>query len=385
VCPTAAFLEKSGTEAVWAALADPDKHVVVQVAPSIRAAVGEGFGLPPGTPATGQLITALRRLGFDRVFDTDLGADLTIVEEAHELIRRLEHGGPLPIVTSCSPGWINFLEKFYPELIPNASTCRSPMTMISVMIKTYYARQAGIDPSRIFTVAVMPCVAKKYERCRPEHALPDGAPYTDAVLTTRELIWMIQCYGISFAALPDGSFDAPLGIASGAGDIFGTTGGVMEATLRTASELLTGRPADRLEFSEVRAVEGLREATFMLGEKAIHVGVANGLTNAKTLLDKAVQGDTQFHVIEIMACPGGCIGGGGQPYPPKGVKVLDPELLRLRARALYTIDGIKKLRRSHENPAVKELYDTFLGAPGGETARALLHTRYQAKLPRGIR
>ena len=237
------------------------------------------------------------------------------------------------MITSCSPGWISFLEKFYPELIPHASTCRSPMMMLSVLSKTYYAEKAGIDPKKIFMVAVMPCVAKKYEARRPEHSQADGTPYTDAVLTTRELIWMIKCYGINFTALPPGEFDAPLGLASGAGDIFGVTGGVMEATLRAASELVTGKPADRLEFTEVRAVEGLRETYVAIGEHNIHVGVANGLTNAKVLLDKVKAGKEPFHVIEVMACPGGCCGGGGQPYPPEGVKVLDPELLRLRAGA----------------------------------------------------
>jgi len=385
VCPTAAFTEKRGAGPVWEALADPSKHVVVQTAPSIRAAIGEGFGLPPGTPATGQMITALRRLGFDRVFDTDLGADLTIVEEAHELLTRLEDDGPLPMITSCSPGWINFLEKFYPELIPHASTCRSPMMMLSVLTKTYYAERSGIEPKNIFMTAVMPCVAKKYEARRPEHLMPDGAPYTDAVLTTRELIWMIKCYGIDFVDLPAGEFDAPLGIASGAGDIFGTTGGVMEATLRAASELITGKPADRLEYLEVRAVEGYRETYVAVGEHNLHVAVANGLTNAKILLDKIKSGKERFHVIEIMACPGGCVGGGGQPYPPEGVKVLDPDLLRRRASALYAIDGGKQLRKSYENPAIEEIYSSFLGSPGSPKAVELLHTHYQAKLPRGIR
>ena len=384
VCPSAAFLEKQSTEDVWKALADPEKHVVVQTAPSIRAAIGEGFGLAPGTPATGKMVTALRVLGFDAVFDTDLGADLTIVEEAHELLTRLDGAAPLPMITSCSPGWINFMERFYPGLIPHASTCCSPMTMLSVLAKTYYAEKMGIDPKRIYVVAVMPCVAKKYESRRPEHYTPEGIPFTDAVLTTRELIWMIKCYGISFASLADGEFDAPLGTASGAGDIFGTTGGVMEATLRAASELVTGKPADRLEFTEVRAVEGLKETYVAIGERNIHVGVANGLTNAKVLLDKIVRGEEQFHVIEVMACPGGCIGGGGQPYPPRGVSVLDPGLLRKRAGALYAIDSGKKLRKSYENPAVEEIYDKFLGGPGTEKAHQLLHTRYQAKLPRGI-
>jgi iron-only hydrogenase group A len=341
--------------------------------------------MPPGTAATGRMITALRRLGFDAVFDTNFGADLTIVEEAHELLTRLEGGGPLPMITSCSPGWINFLERFYPALIPHASTCKSPMSMLSTLAKTYYADIKGIDPKQVYVVAVMPCVAKKYEARRPEQYMAEGVPYTDAVLTTRELIWMIKSYGIDFQKLPDGQFDSPMGLSSGAGDIFGTTGGVMEATLRAASELVTGKPADRLEFTEVRAVEGRRETYVAIGQRAIHVGVANGLTNAKILLDKVVAGEEQFHVIEVMACPGGCIGGGGQPYPPEGVKVLDPELIRKRAGALYAIDKGKKLRKSYENPAIDDLYDSFLGGPGSDKAHQLLHTHYQAKLPRGIR
>ena len=385
VCPTAAIVEKGHTEDVWKALADPHKHVVVQTAPSIRAAIGEGFGAEPGTPMTGRMVTALRRLGFDVVFDTDLGADLTIVEEANEFLDRLKHG-PLPMITSCSPGWINFLEKFYPELIPHASSCRSPMSMLSALSKTYYAERIGRRPEDIFMVAVMPCVAKKYETRRPEHYLAENIPYTDAVLTTREIIWMIKCYGIDMLNLPDGEFDAPLGLASGAGDIFGTTGGVMEATLRTASEWVTGKPADRLEFEEVRAVEGLREVDVYLGDTKVSVGVANGLTNAKTLLDRVKSGEKQYHVLEIMACPGGCIGGGGQPYPTTtNFKILDPELLRLRAKALYTSDKERKVRRSHQNPAVQELYDAYLGEVGGQRAHELLHTSYASKLPRGIK
>jgi iron only hydrogenase large subunit-like protein len=415
VCPTAAFLEKRGAGPVWEAIANPEMHVVVQTAPSIRAAIGEGFGLPVGTPATGQMITALRRLGFDRVFDTNFGADLTIIEEAHELLTRLKYAGqgtgdggwgtgernpkspspeppasrppspgPLPMITSCSPGWISFLEKFYPELIPHASTCRSPMSMLSVLAKTYYAEKTGIDPKKIFMVAVMPCVAKKFEARRPEHLMADGTPYTDAVLTTRELIWMIKCYGINFTGLPPGEFDNPLGTASGAGDIFGITGGVMEATLRAASELVTGKPADRLEFTEIRGVRGLRETYVAIGEHNIHVGVANGLTNAKILLDKVKAGE-QFHVIEVMACPGGCCGGGGQPYPPEGVKVLDADWLFRRGDALYQIDNGKTLRKSYENPAIEEVYSSFLGGPGTEKAHELLHTHYHAREPRGIR
>jgi len=384
VCPTASLLEKSHTDKVWQALADPAKHVVVQTAPSIRAAIGEGFGLAPGTPATGRMVTALRRLGFDAIFDTDLGADLTIVEEAHEFLRRLQTG-PLPMLTSCSPGWISFMEKFYPELIPHASTCRSPMSMTSALIKSYYAETSQHRPEEIYSVAVMPCVAKKYEAQRPEHYLTPDLPMTDAVLTTRELIWMIQSYGIDFAALPDSAFDAPLGIATGAGDIFGTTGGVMEATLRTAAEYLTGNPVQRLEYTEVRAVEGLREADIAIGDQTVTVGVANGLINAKTLLDRVIRGERQYHIIEIMACPGGCIGGGGQPYPPRGFHILDPALLAQRASALYQSDAARSLRRSHENPAVQALYDAFLGEPGSEKSHALLHTSYAAKLPKGIR
>jgi len=383
VCPTAAFLEKRGSSAVWEAIANPEMHVVVQTAPSIRAAIGEGFGLPPGTPATGQMVTALRRLGFDRVFDTDFGADLTIIEEAHEFLTRLKEG-PLPMITSCSPGWVSFMEKFYPELIPHASTCRSPMSMLSVLSKTYYAEKMGIDPKKIFMVAVMPCVAKKFEARRPEHYMADGTPYTDTVLTTRELIWMIKCYGINFTALPPGEFDAPLGLASGAGDIFGITGGVMEATLRAASELVTGKPADRLDFTEVRDVRGLRETYVAIGDRSIHVGVANGLTNAKLLLDR-IKGGEEFHVIEVMACPGGCCGGGGQPYPPEGVKVLDVDWLFRRGKALYTIDSGKTLRKSYENPAIEEVYSSYLGGPGTEKAHELLHTHYQARQPRGVR
>ena len=393
VCPTAAFLEKSATNEVWEALADPEKHVVVQTAPSIRAAIGEGFGRPPGTPFTNRMVAGLRVLGFKAVFDTNFGADLTIVEESNEFLERLKNGGPFPMLTSCSPGWISYLEKFYPQLIPNASTCRSPMTMTSVLLKTYYAQQKGIDPRKVCVVAVMPCVAKKYEARRPEHYTSDGLPYTDAVLTTRELIWMVKSFGLDYATMPTADFstipneefDDPLGISTGASDIFGTTGGVMEATLRTAAEKLSGGHVDRLEFKEVRAVEGLREASIVIGDKTLNIGVANGLVNAATLLDKAVRGEKQFHLIEVMACPGGCIGGGGQPYPPRGMKSLDPELLRARASVLYSIDGSKELRRSHENPAILKLYAEFLGQPGGPKAHELLHTHYQARLPRGIR
>ncbi len=384
VCPTASFLEQRHTDRVWAALADPTKHVVVQTAPSIRAAIGESFGFAPGTPCTGKMVTALRRLGFDAVFDTNFSADLTIIEEAHELINRIKNGGLLPLLTSCSPGWINFMEKFYPELIPYASTCRSPMSMLSALLKTYYAKKINKDPKDIYVVGVMPCVAKKYEMDRPEHYF-DGMQLTDAVLTTREAAWMINSYGIDFANLADDDFDTPLGESTGAADIFGTTGGVMEAALRTVAEEITGKPLEQVEFTEVRAVEGLRERTLRVGDLDINIGVANGLVNAKELLNKVINKEKQFHVIEIMACPGGCIGGGGQPYPPKGYNVLDKDLLAKRAGALYDIDSHKKTRSSHKNPAIQKIYEEFLGEPGGEKAHHLLHTTYKQKLPKGIK
>ena len=387
VCPTAAFLEKDHTERVWKALSLPRgiKHIVVQPAPSIRAAIGECFGMPIGTPVTGKLITALRRLGFDQVFDTNFGADLTIMEEANEFLRRMGGEGALPLLTSCSPGWVNFLEKFYPEMIPNTSTCKSPMSMLSTLAKTYYAEKKGLKPEEIYVVAIMPCVAKKFEAARPEQAMEDGTPYTDAVLTTRELAWMIKSYGIDFVNLPDGEFDRPLGISSGAADIFGATGGVMEAALRTAAVKLTGEELGPLVFEEVRGVTGVKEATITLAGTEINIAVSNGLTNAKELLERVKAGGKQYHLIEIMACPGGCVAGGGQPYPPDSMDVLDPKLSLLRAKALYKIDSDKQLRRSHENPAIEHLYTEFLGEPNGEKAHHLLHTHYQARLPRGIR
>ncbi len=385
VCPVAVFLEQKHAETVFSMLADPTKHVVVQTAPSIRAAMGESFGMAPGTPVTGKMVAALRRLGFDKVFNTDLGADLTIVEESNELIERLEGKGPLPMFTSCSPGWINYMEKFYPELIPNASSCRSPMMMVSVLMKTYYAEKMGLDPHDIYTVAIMPCVAKKYEIRRPEHFLDEDTPYTDAVLTTRELVWMIESYGIDFVNLPDEEFDGPLGESTGAGDIFGITGGVMEATLRTAAMRLTGQPAERIDFEEVRRVRGVRETEVSLDGRVLRVAVADGLQNAKRVLEMVASGEREYHVVEVMACPGGCSGGGGQPYPPPTYYALDPRLLEARGRALYQIDAAKPLRRSHENPAVLRLYDEFFGTVGSDKAHQLLHTHYRPQLPRGIR
>lgn len=387
VCPTAAFIEKNDTEEVWNALKDKNKFVVVQTAPAIRAAINEGWDLPHGKEATGKTVAALRRLGFDAVFDTDFTADLTIMEESHELINRLKTGENLPMITSCSPGWINFVEHFYPELIPNVSSCKSPMQMLSTLTKTYFAEKSGRNPEDIYVVAVMPCVAKKFEAKRPEHYSPDGYPYTDAVITTRELIWMIKAYGIDYINLPEEDFDNPMGIASGAGDIFGSTGGVMEAALRTTYELVTGEKIENMNFTEVRAIEGLKEATIDIKGTKVNVAVANGLNNAKTILEKVKKGEKQFHLIEIMACPGGCVAGGGQPlsHVEKYVYPLDKDLIKLRQNALYNIDSGKTLRKSHENPAIKQLYDEYLGEPGSHISHGLLHTNYSAKLPKGIK
>ncbi len=387
VCPTAAFIEQDMTEEVWEAINDPKKFVVAQTAPAIRAAIGEGFDMPLGTNAEGKTVFALRRLGFDAVFDTNFAADLTIMEEATEFLQRLDKNENLPIITSCSPGWINFLEHFYPELIPYASSCRSPMSMLSVLLKTYYAEKNKMKPEDIYVVAVMPCVAKKFEANRPEHKSQYGYQYTDAVITTRELIWMIKAYGIDFINLPDDDFDKPLGESTGAGDIFGTTGGVMEATLRTAAEKLTGKKHGKLDFYEVRAIEGLKEASIELNGLIINVAVANGLNNAKTILEKVRSGEKKYHIIEIMACQGGCVAGGGQPLTEAGKYIypLDWDMIRKRQQALYGIDTAKKIRRSHENPYVLKLYEEYLGEPGSKLAHELLHTSYRERLPRGIK
>lgn len=387
VCPTAAFIEKNDTDEIWEVLKDPTKFVVAQTAPAIRAAINEGWDLPHSPSSTGKTVAALRRIGFDAVFDTDFTADLTIMEESHELINRLKTGQNLPMITSCSPGWINFVEHFYPELIPNVSSCKSPMQMLSTLIKTYYAEKTGKNPEDIYVVGVMPCVAKKFEAKRPEHYAPEGYPYTDAVITTRELIWMIKAYGIDFINLPEEEFDTPMGISSGAGDIFGSTGGVMEAALRTTYELITGEQLEEINFTQVRAIEGLKEASIDIKGTIINVAVANGLNNAKTILEKVKTGEKQFHLIEIMACPGGCVAGGGQPlaHVENYVYPLDKELIKKRQNALYNIDLGKSLRKSHENPAIKELYKEYLEKPGSPIAHGLLHTNYSAKLPRGIK
>ncbi len=387
VCPTGAFLAKDDTDRVWDALNDKTKHVVVQTAPAIRAAIGEGFGMELGKAATGQTVTALRRLGFDAIFDTNFAADLTIMEEATEFLHRFQNGGALPLITSCSPGWVKFLEHFYPEMIPNTSTCRSPMQMLSSLTKTYYAEKMGINPEDIYVVAIMPCTAKKFEATRPEHVTENGLPLTDAVLTTRELIWMIKAYGIDFANLPESDFDTPLGYSTGAGDIFGSTGGVMEAALRTAYETITGESSNDIEYKEVRAVEGLREASLDINGITVNVAVANGLNNAKTILEKVKRGEKEYHILEIMACPGGCVAGGGQPLTDAGKYVypMDPVMIRKRQESLYNIDQNKEIRKSHENPYVQELYKNYLGEIGGEKAHKLLHTHYHERTPRGIK
>ena len=386
VCPTAAFTEKNHYDQVFDALSNPNKHVVVQIAPAIRVAIAEGWDVL-GMDATGKTVEALRRLGFDAVFDTNFGADLTIVEEAHELLNRIEKNERLPLLTSCSPGWINFLEHFYPEMIPYASTCKSPMQMTSTLIKTYYAQKKGIDPKDIYSVAIMPCIAKKYEAGRPEHFAPEGYPYTDAVLTTRELIWMIKAMGIDFMNLPESKFDDPLGESTGAAVIFGTTGGVMEAALRTAALKLTGKKPEKLEFYDVRATEGLKEATINIDGKQLNVAVANGLANARKILDKIKLGEKQYHIVELMACPNGCVAGGGQPHQPaeQFVYPLDIHIISKRQEAIYSIDSKKSVRISAENPSIKKLYKEFLKKPGSEIAHNLLHTTYSEKYPRGVK
>ncbi|NLG79152.1 MAG: 2Fe-2S iron-sulfur cluster binding domain-containing protein [Firmicutes bacterium] len=372
VCPTGALKERDETEDVWRALADPSKHVVVQTAPAVRASIGEECGLPPGSRVTGQLVAALRRLGFDMVFDTDFAADLTIMEEGHEFISRLRDGGRLPLITSCSPGWIKFIEHFYPELLPHLSTCKSPQQMFGAIAKTYYAEKVGIDPKDIFVVSVMPCTAKKFEARRPEMTA-SGYPDVDAVLTTRELGRMIREAGIDFASLAPEAYDPPLGMSTGAGAIFGVTGGVMEAALRTVSEVVLDRELENIDFVPVRGLVGVKEAEVDLDGTRVCVAVAHGLGNARRLLERIKNGDADYHFIEIMACPGGCIGGGGQPIPTSD------ETRMKRIAAIYDEDKHMPLRKSHLNPAVQELYREFLGKPLGEKSHELLHTHYHAR------
>jgi len=376
VCPTGAIVEKSYVDEVWNALADPEKHVIVQTAPAVRVAIGEEFGLAPGSVSTGKLVAGLRRLGFDAVFDTDFAADLTIMEEGYELIHRLQKGGTLPLITSCSPGWIKFIEHNFPQLLPHLSTCKSPQQMFGAVAKTYYADKIGLPPEKIYVVSIMPCTAKKFEAQRPEMGR-NGIPDVDAVLTTRELGKMMKEAGIDFTRLPDEDYDDPLGISTGAGVIFGATGGVMEAALRTAVEVITKKELADINFTQVRGLEGVKEATIDVDGLQLKVAVAHGLANARKLMEKLAAGEADYHFIEIMACPGGCIGGGGQPFP------VDREVRQARINGIYRADESLPLRKSHENPAVQQLYKEFLGEPLGEKSHELLHTTYTPRNPFG--
>ena len=374
VCPTGALQEKDDTQKVWDAIADPTKHVVVGPAPSVRAQLGEEFGMKIGTNVEGKMIAALKRLGFDKVFDVDTAADLTILEEGTELIERIKNGGKLPLITSCSPGWIKYCETYYPEFIENLSTCKSPQQMFGAIIKTYYAEKTGIDPKDIFVVSIMPCTAKKFEITR-DNQNASGYPDLDVSLTTRELAKMIKTAGIDFAALPDEEADPVFGIASGAGHIFGATGGVMEAALRTVYEVVTGKTLEKPDFHAVRGVEAIKEAEYDLDGIKVKVAVTSGTANAKKLLDMVKNGEKDYTFIEVMACPGGCVNGGGQPHQPGYVRNFT-DLRAERAKALYSEDAAMTLRKSHENPVIKELYDTYLGAPGSHKAHEILHTSY---------
>ncbi|RLD17571.1 MAG: ferredoxin [Caldiserica bacterium] len=368
-CPTGALTERDDTEKVWDALSSPDKYVVVSTAPAIRASIGELFGLPAGTFVRGKVATALKMLGFKKIFDTNFTADLTIVEEGSELIRRIKNNGTLPMTTSCCPGWIKYLEEYYPELIPNVSTCKSPQQMMGAVVKTYYAEKAGIPKEKIFHVSVMPCTAKKYEADRPE-INASGVKDVDVVLTTRELGRMIKQAGIDFANLQDSDYDLPLGEYSGAATIFGATGGVMEAALRSAYDMVTGKTLTQLEFKPLRGLEGVKYAEVDIDGLEVRVAVAHSLGKAKELLDKIKAGEEKVHFIEVMACPGGCIGGGGQPIPT------NDEIRLKRISALYKDDEERKIRKSHENPSIQHLYEEYLGEAGSEKAHHLLHTHY---------
>ncbi|MGN0736342.1 MAG: NADH-dependent [FeFe] hydrogenase, group A6 [Anaerovoracaceae bacterium] len=374
VCPTGALQEHRDIDSVWDALYDEDKYVVVQTAPAVRAALGEEFGNPIGTDVTGKMVTALRMLGFDKVFDTNTGADLTIMEEGTELIDRIRGGGVLPLITSCSPGWVKFCEHNFPEMIPNLSTCKSPHEMLGAIIKSYYAEKNGIDPDKIVVVSVMPCTAKKFESQRPELAV-DGRADVDFVITTRELARMIKSIGIDFNAIGDGNFDDPLGQSTGAGLIFGTTGGVMEAALRTVADIINGVSSDSIDYMEVRGIEeGIKIAEVKIADLNIRAAVAHGLGNARKLMERVKAGE-HFDFIEIMACPGGCINGGGQPLQVSDVRNW-VDFKEKRAKALYKGDREKFIRKSHNNPAIKKLYKEYLGMAGGMKAHKLLHTHY---------
>lgn len=376
-CPTGAIYEKDDTAKVLKAINDPEKFVVVHTAPSIRVTLGECFGMHIGTNVQGKMVAALRRLGFDKVFDTDFGADLTIVEEANEFLGRVQNGGVLPMITSCSPGWIKYCEHYYPDMLDHLSTCKSPQQMSGAIIKTWYAEKMGIDPKDIVVVGIMPCTAKKFETKRDDQAA-SGYPDVDYSLTTRELGRMIESAGIYFKHLPDEEFDNPLGDSTGAAVIFGATGGVMEAALRTAVEKLSGEELKSLDFTEVRGTDGIKEASYTVNGMEIKVCVVSGLANANTIMEKVKNGTADYHFIEIMGCPGGCVNGGGQPIQHAVVRNF-VDLKARRAAALYEADKDMPLRKSHESEAVKRLYDEFLGEPGSHKAHEVLHTSYVAR------
>ena len=374
VCPTGALSEKDNTDEVFQALADSSKYVIVQTAPAVRAALGEAFGYPIGTNVEGKMAAALRRLGFKQVFDTDFAADLTIMEEATEFLDRVKNGGKLPLITSCSPGWIKYCEHYFPDMTENLSSCKSPMQMFGATAKTYFAEKMGIDPKDMVVVAVMPCTAKKFEIGREDENAA-GVADVDISITTRELARLVERAGINFKDLPDEEFDAPLGISTGAAVIFGVTGGVMEAALRTAVETLTGEELKNLDFNAVRGLEGIKEATYNVAGMDIKVAVASGLNNAKELLTKVKSGEADYHFIEIMGCPGGCINGGGQPQQPASVRNFT-DIREARAKALYDQDAGMAVRKSHENEAIKALYKDYFGTPGSHKAHEILHTSY---------
>lgn len=373
-CPTGALREKDDTPKVLEAINDPEKYVVVQTAPAVRAALGEEFGLPIGTDVEGKMVAALRRLGFDKVFDTDFSADLTIMEESNELIERITNGGALPMITSCSPGWVKYCEHYYPEQLDHLSTCKSPQQMFGATLKTWYAQKMDIDPAKIVSVSVMPCTAKKFEVGREDQSA-SGYADVDISITTRELARMIKSAGISFNSLPDETYDSPLGEGSGAAVIFGATGGVMEAALRTAVEKITGQSLDNVDFTEVRGMEGVKEATYTVGDLSIKVAVASGTKNAKTLMEQIKNGTSEYQFIEIMGCPGGCINGGGQPIVSAAVRNFE-DFRSKRASVLYNLDKNNENRKSHENSAIKRVYDEFFGEPGSHKAHEVLHTTY---------
>lgn len=372
-CPVGALTERDNTQQVWDAIADPTKVVLVQTAPAVRVALGEEFGMPIGTLVTGKMAASLRRMGFDKVFDTNFGADLTIMEEATELLDRLNNGGKLPMITSCSPGWVKFCEHNYPDFLDNLSTCKSPHEMLGAVLKSYYAQLNNVDPANIVTVSIMPCTAKKYEAQRPEMAED-----VDYVVTTRELGRMIRQAGIDFTNLADEPFDSIFGDSTGAAVIFGATGGVMEAALRTAADVLTGEDLSQVEYTQVRGLKGIKEATVTIAGKELHVAAVHGTGNARALLDAIRAGEKHFDFIEVMACPGGCVAGGGQPIVSSRQRMKD-DPRKLRAQAIYQADADLPLRKSHQNPSIQKLYNEYLGKPNSHKAHELLHTHYTAR------